>query len=82
MTDELQALRGYIRDEIGYKGDVGPDVDLLEEKILDSFSIVQMAVFVQDHFGLELEPEDLVRANLCKLSAILGMIQRKRAGKA
>jgi acyl carrier protein len=82
MTAELQVLREYIRDEIGYKEFVEPDIDLLELRILDSFSIMQIAVFVQDHFGLELEAEDVVLANFCNLSAILSMIQRKRAGEA
>lgn len=80
MTDMLAVLRDYIRTEIGYQGEIAEDADLLDEKILDSFSIVQMAVFIQQRFELELDAEDLVRANLCKLSAMVAMIERKRAG--
>jgi len=79
LTDKLEVLRDYIRTEIGYDGDVDPEVDLLESRILDSFSIVQMAVFLQERFEVELEAEDLVRANLCKLSSMLAMIERKLA---
>lgn len=79
MTDKLAVLRGYIRDEIGYQGEVAEDTDLLEERILDSFSIVQMAVFIQQRFELELDAEDLVRANLCRLSTMVAMIDRKLA---
>lgn len=77
MTDKIQALRDYIRSEIGYAGEIDPDVDLLEARILDSFSIVQMAVFIQEQFEVELDADDLVRANLCKLSAMVAMINRK-----
>lgn len=79
MTDKLAVLRAYICDEIGYQGEVAEDADLLEERILDSFSIVQMAVFIQQRFELELDAEDLVRANLCRLSAMVAMIDRKLA---
>lgn len=77
MTDKIEILRNYIRSEIGYEGHVDPDADLLESQILDSFSIVQMAVFIQERFQLELEAEDLVRANLSKLSTMAAMIERK-----
>ena len=79
MTDKLEVLREYIRTEIGYDGDVGADVDLLESRILDSFSIVQMAVFIQERFEVELDADDLVRANLCRLTAMVAMIDRKLA---
>jgi acyl carrier protein len=75
---ELEILCDYIRTEIGYNGQLDLDVDLLESKILDSFSIVQLAVFIQYRFGIELEPEDLVRANLAKLSSMIALIGKRR----
>jgi acyl carrier protein len=79
MADKLQVLRDYIKSEVGYDGTVDADVDLLEARILDSFSIVQMAVFIQQQFEIELDAEDLVRTNLSKLSAMVAMIDRKLA---
>ena len=79
MSDKLEVLRDYIRTEIGYDGVIDADADLLETRILDSFSIVQMAVFIQQQFEIELEAEDLVRSNLCRLNAMLAMIDRKLA---
>lgn len=79
MITELEILRDYIRSEMGYDGDVDADTDLLEEQILDSFSIVQMALFIQDRFGVELEAEDLVRANLANLSSMVALIDRRKA---
>ena len=58
MDAELGEIADYIRREMAYEGDIGPDVDLLEEQILDSFSIVQVAMFIQEHFEIELEAED------------------------
>jgi len=77
MTD-LEILRYYIRTEIGYEGDLDPDLDLLEKQVLDSFNIVQWAMFIQERFGIELEAEDLVRENLSSFSRVITLIDSKR----
>ena len=78
MTD-LEILRDYVRNETGYEGDLDPDLDLLEKQVLDSFSIVQWAMFIQERFKVELEAEDLVRDNLSSLSKVIALIDGKRA---
>jgi acyl carrier protein len=79
MKPVISALRDYIRAESGYEGDLDPDVDLLDANILDSFSIVQLAVFIQEQFGIELAPEDFTRTNLASLSSIVALIDRRKA---
>ena len=78
MSTEIDVLTEYIRNELGYDGPLDPELDLLEEQILDSFSIVQMAMHIQDAFGVELEADDLVRENLSKLSSITALIQKRK----
>jgi acyl carrier protein len=78
MRTELGILQDYIRLETGYEGEVTSDADLLRTHILDSFSIVQLAMFVQERFGIELEAEDLVRDNLSTLSRVIALIQKKK----
>jgi D-alanine--poly(phosphoribitol) ligase subunit 2 len=82
VRQELQVLGDYVRTESGYKGQLDPDVDLLDANILDSFSIVQLAVFVQERFGVDLEPDDLTRENLASLSRIVALIDRRRSNSA
>ncbi len=79
MRDEMKVLSDYIRNESGYKGDIDPDADLLDANILDSFSIVQLAMFIQERFGVELEAEDLTRASLATLSNIVALVDRRKA---
>ena len=84
MTD-LEILSDYIRTETGYEGELAPELDLLEKQVLDSFSIVQWAMFIQERFGIELEAEELVRDNLSSFSKVMALIQSKRSasvGKA
>jgi acyl carrier protein len=78
MPSEIDTLSDYIRTEMGYSGPLEPTMDLLEEKILDSFSIVQMAVFIQDKFEVELDANDLVRENLSTLSRMVDLINKRR----
>ncbi len=79
MTSELEILIDYIRSEMGYNEKLAPDIDLLKKGILDSFSIVQLAMFIQDRFKVELEAEDLVRANFAKLSSMVALIDKRKA---
>ncbi len=79
MRDEIRVLSDYIRRESGYEGELDPNADLLDANILDSFSIVQLAVFVQEQFDVELEAEDFARANLATLSSIVALIDKRLA---
>jgi len=79
MRDEIEILSEYVRNESGYKGDVDPEADLLEAKILDSFSVVQLVMFVQERFAVEFEAEDLTRDNLATLSNIVALIDKRKA---
>jgi acyl carrier protein len=76
---ELQILSDYIRSETGYEGELSPELDLLERHILDSFNIVQWAMFVQEQFQIELQAEELVRDNFASLSRVMALIDSKRA---
>ena len=78
MNADMQVLGDYIKKEMGYEGEIDQETDLISAGILDSFSIVQIAVFIQDQFGIELEAEDLVRANLSKLSSMEALIAKRR----
>ena len=78
MTSELEILINYIRSEMGYNEKLTPDIDLLKKGVLDSFSIVQLAMFIQDRFKIELEAEDLVRANFAKLSSMVALIDKRK----
>ncbi len=79
MPEELELIAGFIRDELAYDGELDRGVDLLEEKILDSFSIVQVALFMQEQFDIELDADDLHRDNLSTLDNMLALIEAKRA---
>lgn len=79
MTNIAEVLADYIKSEMLYDGEIDLDMDLLEERILDSFSIVQTAMFIQERFNIELDANDLVRDNLSTLSNMVALVESKRA---
>jgi len=80
MTD-LEILSEYIRGETGYEGELDPDLDLLEKQVLDSFSVVQWAMFIQERFEVELEAEELVRDNLSSFSRVIALVNSKKSAR-
>lgn len=82
MQEEIDILTEYIRKETGYSGPLGADDDLLETRVLDSFNIVGLALFVQERFGVEFDEDDLVRDNLARLSSLVALIDKRRATRS
>jgi acyl carrier protein len=78
MAGEMEALTKYIREEVGYDGDINPTEDLLDARILDSFSVVEMASFIQSSFDVELEVEDLTRDNFASLASMVNLIDKRQ----
>ncbi len=62
--------------------DLRPDVDAEEETalvsggILESFDIVSLVNELQDEFGVEIRPKDLVPENFDSVDAMAAMIER------
>lgn len=78
MDNEFEILAAYIRNETGHSGAIAPGDDLLSAGILDSFNIVSLAMFAQERFGVEFEPEDLSRDNMARLDKLVDLIRARR----
>jgi len=78
LHSEAEILAKFIREETGYDGPLDPDMDMLEAGILDSFTIVSLAMFAQEQFGVEFEGEEIVRENLAHLSSLVALVRKKQ----
>lgn len=64
--------------------DIDPDVDfetednLIDGKVLDSFSIVTLIDTISEEFDIEISPKYLVPENFNSAAAMWGLIQRIR----
>lgn len=82
MRNAIEQLSAFIRDEIGYTGEFDPDVDLFDQKILDSFSVVELAQFIQSDLRIPLDGDDLIRENFSSLNNIAALIEKRSSPSA
>lgn len=76
-----QVLRDRIRSEFmaGSDRDLTDDTRLVEEEIVDSLGIFLLLGFIKEHFGVEVDPEDVTLENFATVNAIVALIEQKRA---
>lgn len=79
MSDIRDEIRKHIANE--FPGGDGLDlesVDLLEEEIIDSLGIFTLIGFIEDQFGVSVEPEEINLENFQSLDSITALVESKR----
>lgn len=82
MSSIKDQVRQYIVDNFIMGSDEQPfsDADsLLELHIVDSTGFLELIVFIEDTFGIQVADEDMVPENLDGLNAIETYVNRKKA---
>jgi acyl carrier protein len=80
MTRELTTqLSSYIAREIlkDPKRSIAPDEALLSSGLVDSFSLVDLALFVEDTFGVRIEDTELNVSTFDTLNQLAVLIQSR-----
>jgi acyl carrier protein len=79
MADVRSEIKSYIQNEFVKGGDVDLDnVDLLEEEIVDSLGIFTLVSFIEDKFGVSVDPEDINLDNFQNLDTITKLVENNR----
>ncbi len=82
MEEIRQKIRKYIYDNFLFtaKEDaLDDDKSFLQNGIIDSTGILEVIGFIEEGFGIKVEDEEIVPANLDSINLISGYITRKRA---
>ena len=80
MADDIRpAIIEYINEEFVIDG---TDVDiatanLLEEEIIDSLGIFTLVSFIEDRFGVSVDPEEVNLDNFETVDAVASLVQGK-----
>ena len=80
MADDIRpAIIAYINEEFVIDG---TDVDiatanLLEEEVIDSLGIFTLVSFIEDSFGVSVEPEEVNLDNFETVEAITNLVLAK-----
>lgn len=76
MTNTIEQLAKFLSDDILKQPDrvIAPDEALISSGLIDSFSLMDVALFVEDTFGVRIEDTELnvdVFDNLTQLASLI-----------
>ena len=80
-----QKLRGYILENFLFTEDpkaLDNADSFMKKGIIDSTGILEVINFLQDEFGIRVEDEEMVPANLDSVNSIVSFVERKRKAVA
>ena len=83
-TDVRRQLRAFIEDNFLYlhpDAELGDGDDMLARGVLDSLGFVELVEEVQASYGVVVDDIEITEDNFGSIDAIVGFVQRKRAGR-
>lgn len=77
----IEALEQYIASKILKQPGrhIAPDSPLLSSGVIDSFSLVDLALFVEDAFGVRIEDTELNAQTFDNLDQLATLIKSRKA---
>jgi acyl carrier protein len=82
MNDSLfPSLEQYIAAKILKQPNrkINPDESLISSGLIDSFSLVDLALFVEDTFGVHIDDSELNSQTFDSLNQLVALIQSRQA---
>jgi acyl carrier protein len=79
-SEVRDATTAYILDELAPTTDADEltgSTNLIEEEILDSLGIFAVVAFIEEKFGIEVDPEDVTIDNFETVDAICDLVARR-----
>ncbi len=56
-----------------------PDIDLLEEGLIDSLDYIELLLKIEDEFGLKMSPSELTREEMATPNRIISVVEKRLA---
>ena len=78
--DYTNQIRDFVVTNFLY-GDAGAlqnDTSFLESGTVDSTGMLELIMFLESHFGLKIEPEEMVPENLDSINRVVQFVTRKQ----
>ena len=75
-----EIIRGYIVENFLFGDDEGFDdqTSFLEDGIIDSTGIMELVEFVENHFNLQVDDEELVPENFDSIQNIVNFLKKDK----
>lgn len=81
MSEEEQ-IRGYIAQNLMFGEEntqLDPDASLLDMGIVDSVAVMELVLYVEEHFGLSVADDEIVPDNFDSIAKLATYVRSKRA---
>jgi acyl carrier protein len=74
------SIQQFITQELGQAGaaDLALDTPLLDDDVLDSVGIYELAVFLEDRYSIAISDEEMVPENFGTISSLAKLVDSKR----
>lgn len=75
-------VRLYVLDKLLFgrtEMELSGDASFLESGVIDSTGVLELVAFLEEHFQVKVDDEDLIPANLDSVNAITRFVERKCA---
>jgi acyl carrier protein len=78
------AIRGWLADRLGagYASRLRPDGPLVSSGLLDSASVLELVLFLEQRFAIRIDDREVGIANFDTLAALAALVRRLVAGRA
>jgi acyl carrier protein len=81
MADEVENIRAFVVENFLFGDDSGllNSTSFREEGIVDSTGILELVAFVESSFGIQVEGDEYIPANLDSIEKVAAFVIRKRS---
>lgn len=80
-TEQVQAgIIAWIQDSLTDKGlTITPDTKLIEGAVLDSMHLLQLVTYIEEQYGVAMDPDLLTPENFDTPATIVGLVEQLSA---
>lgn len=82
MPSVAERVRRFIIDDLGWDGtadELTDDLPLIRAGALDSIGILTLVQFLESHYGILIEDDEIVSVHLGSLASIERLVQSKKS---
>jgi acyl carrier protein len=78
LQDVAGTVRGWLREHVSGDREVRNDEELVSTGLLTSLQTVELVLFLDEHFGIDITDDEFVEENFNTVEAISHLVMSKR----
>lgn len=78
LQDVAGTVRGWLRERVSGDREVKNDDELISTGLLTSLQTVELVLFLDEHFGIDITDDEFVEENFNTVEAISHLVMSKR----